>query len=860
MTLLLLLACSSDPRAPLDLAEALGSGEARAGVVTDEDALFGGVSAEGQPGDLKIYNSQVQFIVQSPREGSYYVPYGGGLLDADTIRGVDEPGRDLLDEASPMVGLGRILKAERVSVLLDGAEGGPAAILAEGVGAPFQLLTGALESESLIPHRDVSIQTLYVLEPDSPLLQVVTTATWNDVETTALIGDLYLLGLDVADPWLPGRGLDGEDPDAYESMSALSWKNEVVFSVFPDSGSFEASPLTEVLAEAAPALAPLQGALSLASGDEISWTTYVGVGRDPAALRAAWAERVGLATEVLGGTVLAGGEPVAGARVHLLDAAGLPVGLSYTDEEGAWSAALPPGQAVSAVATGRGHAIHVDLPEGAGWYGPYAAEGANALALASMADGALAAPFAEGYGVSETVQVGEPLSLTRPGWLHISSGDGLPAVARVAFAEGDPVGSRDALVPDRPSDLAALVFLRDGELLVPVEPGAYEVVVHRGARWELHQQTVEVASDETVAVDAVLVEAYAVDDLWTMDPHSHAAPSADGSLPMEDRLIVTAAHGIEVHFGTDHDHIADYRPLLAPLGLDGVLESVVADEVSPVLRGHFNAWPLQQVPEARNRGAVLWWEGVESTQALFEAIRGMADELVLQANHPAGMGGLFGHAEYDVETGTIGQTDRWSEDFDAMEVLNAGHHDDYLPFYLDLVNRGYTPLPVGVSDSHSHKESVGASFTWLHHAPGQDFSPEALLSAAREGGVVASTGPLLLATIDGEPAPGRDFTGQRTLDVVVFAPSWMALDTLSLLRDGVVVETMAVSGDEAERATASFSLAPEADASYVVIVSGSGSMAPAYPGRTPWAMTAAVRLDVDGDGWEAPLPPLVLGP
>ena len=56
---------------------------------------------------------------------------------------------------------------------------------------------------------------------------------------------------------------------------------------------------------------------------------------------------------------------------------------------------------------------------------------------------------------------------------------------------------------------------------------------------------------------------------WVLgDPHSHGSPSSDGALPMEDRLIVHAGVGLQVHFGTDHDHLADYRPLLAPLGLD----------------------------------------------------------------------------------------------------------------------------------------------------------------------------------------------------------------------------------------------------------------------------------------------------
>ncbi len=865
ITLLLLIACHRDKEdsalPALDLTEVLGAGEARAGVVTDEAALLGGVSAEGRLGDLKLYNSEVQFIIQDVRESAYYISYGGGLLDADVIRGPDEPGRDLVDEYAPMVGLGRILVADSVRVEADGSDGGPAIIVTEGSGGPFTLITGALESPELVPDREVRIETRYVLEPGSPLLQVTTTATWEDRETTAILADLFLLGLEVSDVWIAGRGLEGETPDTFSAMSALAWKNEVAFSVFPDGDAFVSSPLTDVLSEAAPVLAPVQGTVTLNSGDTTSWTTWVGVGRDPAALATAWAERTGLDTEALGGQVSAGDVPVAGARVHLLDVDGLPIGQAWTDEDGRWSATAPPGEVVEVIASGRGHAIHTDLPEGAGWYGPYAAETPRALSLASIQDGAPAAPFAEGYGISDAAPAGEDvaLSLSEPGWLTISTGDGLPAVARVAFAASDAVGNLDALIPGRPDGLSALVFLRDGEATIPLEPGEVEVTVHRGLRWELDQQTLTVGAGETVPLTATLTEAYAPEDVWVCDPHSHASPSGDGGISMEDRLVVTAAHGVDLHFGTDHDHIADYRPLLAPLGLDGVLGSVVANEVSPVLRGHFNAWPLEVAPDAINQGAVLWWEGVESTESLFTAIRAMADDLILSANHPTGSSGLFGHAEYNLESGSIGETDRWSERFDAMEVLNDGAYDEYLPYYLDLVNRGYTPLPVGVSDSHNHRSGMGHSVTFLHHAPGAEPTHEALLAAAKAGAAVVSRGPYIQASVAGQPAPGQLFIGAQTLDVTVWAPSWIALDTLSLLRDGVVIETVALEGSAAERGSASFSLAPEADASYVLIASGGASMAPAYAGETPWAMAAAVRIDLDGDGWDAPLPPLVVG-
>ena len=53
---------SGDVPEPLDMAERLGADRARAGRVMNEAALLGGVSADGEIGDLKIYNDLVQFV------------------------------------------------------------------------------------------------------------------------------------------------------------------------------------------------------------------------------------------------------------------------------------------------------------------------------------------------------------------------------------------------------------------------------------------------------------------------------------------------------------------------------------------------------------------------------------------------------------------------------------------------------------------------------------------------------------------------------------------------------------------------------------------------------------------------------
>jgi hypothetical protein len=111
---------------PVDLVEVLSEGEVRAGVVTDEHALFGGISAEGRAGDFKLYNDRVQFVVQGVRPGSFYLPEGGGVIDADIVRPEGQLGHDAVEEWGSMFGLGRISVPESVTVVNDGSDGEPA--------------------------------------------------------------------------------------------------------------------------------------------------------------------------------------------------------------------------------------------------------------------------------------------------------------------------------------------------------------------------------------------------------------------------------------------------------------------------------------------------------------------------------------------------------------------------------------------------------------------------------------------------------------------------------------------------------------------------------------------------------------
>ena len=165
----------------MDLSQPLNEQQILAGVVNSETQLFGGISAEGQIGDIKIYNNKAQFIIQRLCDDSnYYLEYGGGIIDADIIGNEHRVGHDLIDDYGLMIGFGRVVEYSTLEVVNDGQNGEAAHVRATGIGVPFNLLQGALENFDMVEEFDMNITTDYILEPNTSLLKVQSTVTWLD--------------------------------------------------------------------------------------------------------------------------------------------------------------------------------------------------------------------------------------------------------------------------------------------------------------------------------------------------------------------------------------------------------------------------------------------------------------------------------------------------------------------------------------------------------------------------------------------------------------------------------------------------------------------------------------------------------
>lgn len=887
---LTLLACR-DPAAVPESPPALGVDptvraavdEARAGVVAEggEAALFGGVTAEGRAGDVKLYNSRVQVVIQGAYEGNGYIDSGGGIIDLDLVREEGTLGRDLVEDLFLSFDLSRLAHAASVEILADGSDGGPAVVRSRGTDVPWKFVQGLFErDEPVVDDLHLDIVTTYELAPDAYALSVVTTLTNTGDETVSFTPQAgsFASGEDLLS-WAPDVGFEGPPSGAIDAAIFTGRQGEATFSTWAEGG-LSISALAALASDLGIFLAE-HPRVELSPGGVVTLARTLAITPDTATAEGLRRASSGQVLATAGGTVRTNGAGVPGVRVHLVDDSDRVAGFAMTDGDGAWSAQLPPGEWTAyAVATSDDELL--PLPAGAGRYGPFAAEAVNQRQLDVLAglDPATPLPFATGRATPPPTAFSlaasgatVDLELAPEGRLRVELVDGagvpLPGVVDLGWAAGAPPTS---VVPDvlrgplgiSSSGRAAWAWTATGTLEIDALPGIY--TLSAGHSWRHGRASVaevEVAAGEVATVRLVLDEVVPRDGWLAVDPHLHGAPSFDGALPMEDRLVTCAATGVDLPVTTDHDAIADYRSLATALGLDGRLLVVPGTEVTTLARGHFNLYPLDPAPlSAANGGAEPWWDTPADTQELFDRMRRIAGpDGVIQVNHPR-TPGMFTVGDFQPATATPSAPDFWSWDFQTFELLNGGVDDleDMRRDWFALLDFGLLRVPIGASDSHYRYIPCGLARTdvFLGTTDIGAVSIEDVRAALLAGHVVVASGTTLRATVTGSGAPGLPgdtLVGETmTVRATVRAPDWIQPGTLRVYVGGEVAieEAMPAVATNGVWLDGSWTVAVPADTWIVVEVAGTESLGATWRNSTPYAATNAFLVDSAGDGWTSP--------
>ncbi|MDP6946762.1 MAG: hypothetical protein QF464_21610, partial [Myxococcota bacterium] len=331
-----------------------------------------------------------------------------------------------------------------------------------------------------------------------------------------------------------------------------------------------------------------------------------------------------------------------------------------------------------------------------------------------------------------------------------------------------------------------------GPVTLSVPPGSYFVYATRGPFWTLARVEVEllaaVTDEDLVSVSLVLapLEGLVPPGVLSADFHVHSGASFDSSFPERERALTFVSQAVDVIAATDHDVVTDFTPHLEALGIDDqvrVMPGVESTgeilffqppgELIPKVMGHFNFWPLRYDANASRNGAPQ--EEMVEPGVLYDRVDALFDGVgVRQLNHPLGESSFGRDHGYvtavgynphlpipDAPDGTPagmlierpGGPDGYTNlDHHAQEVMNGFETHQFLKYrvlWFSLLNQGY--LRSGTANSDSHTLGIEV-LGWPRTLVFADmdlasFAADAFNTAVRDGRMVGTNGPVLLATL-----------------------------------------------------------------------------------------------------------------
>lgn len=399
----------------------------------------------------------------------------------------------------------------------------------------------------------------------------------------------------------------------------------------------------------------------------------------------------------------------------------------------------------------------------------------------------------------------------------------------------------------------------DGAATIALPPGAWRVTVSRGVEYDAFvAAAVTIADGQVTPVTATLERVVDTAGWISLDTHLHSELSTDSTFPIDDRVRAVAGEGVEVPVSSDHDVIADYAPIIAELGLGAWLGTLPGAEVSSVVWGHVNGFPLTPDPGRTGGGSPSWLR--RAPGQVFAALRGDGSHLV-QINHPRkDSNSLFDAIDLDPVTLTARRDPRDLDlpadadlsdlGFDAVEVANGGERGAFEEVFADwlaLTAAGHPAAATGSSDSHGPTAFAGDARTFVWVGAGADdpatVDHAAIVDALRARHVVVATNAFVTAGIvsgatTSRPGDTVDVTGRPavTLHVRVQAPPWQPLAAIRVYQGREPIRTITL--DPADTAAIRYDAdvtvpTPTADTFFVVRVDPAGPGAPVLGDTMP---------------------------
>ncbi|MBX3272294.1 MAG: CehA/McbA family metallohydrolase [Sandaracinaceae bacterium] len=809
----------------------VAAGEARAGRVRAEQLpAFPSRLEVWEGGDFVLANEHVAIVIEDAGASDLYDPWGGRPVGIARVeRGaLVEPG----DFGEILILAGRMtVLTTHVTVLADGSDGGAAIVRAEGPMRPLPFFESV--TAGLLP-ADFSAFTGaidYVLEPGARHVDVfleLRSPTATERSTFTLHGFMHTPRMP---PFASGIGFEAAGADvAWLGFADPAGTGFAYLSPGrPLGAGLEVSGFFSVITRGivAQACAP----------NRTHHARLVLGGPDVDGLSRAVRETLGEASREVTGTVRdAAGEGVAGAWVLARDEGGF-VSRTRSGADGAYRVAVPADARAELFAFREG-----DAPS---------------AARAATFDGPL------------------DLALAPGGWVRVrvrgEADEALPARVQLALPAGAaPRPSAAFGLPDPHGDRLTVAYPERGDVTLRAPAGAVRVIVSRGYEYELFDELVTVVDGATVEVPVVLERVIDTAAVQCGDFHIHTHRSNDSGDDALEKVRAAVGDGLELPVRSEHEYPGSFAREIAELGLEDWAFPLGSIELTSFqLWGHMGVVPLEADPSEVNAGAPRWqtYPTLEEPDApivartppeVFRAVRERSGAPVVIINHPRGSTNYFTYAGYDPMTGTVARPEAWEEEFGLVEVFNDRDWRSQLggivADWLGLLRAGRRVFAVGSSDSHALSRSpMGYPRTCLRL--GTDAPRELTALGVRDalaGGRATISGGIYVDAWVGEAQPGDDARAlgpSAGVRVRVQAASWVDVDALDVVVDGVIVDTIAIRPEDADPLvpTVRFDRTLDVDVAaaggFVLFAAyGERPLVPVHPGRIPFGVTNPIFL------------------
>jgi hypothetical protein len=831
-------------------------GEARAGRVEASDLppypmeVWAG-------GDFVLANDRVAIVIEDVGDSDLYDPWGGRPVGIAQVEDGSLVAPAEFGEFFILTGRHTVM-TERVSVLRDGSDGGPAIVRATGPLMPLPFLETLVGPIFFQDFTGIRVAIDYVLEPDARHVDImVTYRSERDEDVTSpplLHGFMYTYRMRT---YRPGLGFNAQGSDlpylGFIDENATSYAYSVPGERL--SNGVHASGFESVFSSQ----------VTVPSCEELQRTharlTIGGPGLD--GLLQVLAEEEGQALRAISGHVLdPAGEP-GGVRVHAervpqAEGDGGDAGTEppvhgehltrvFTDAAGAFTLHVPAGEDVQLWAYRAGELV----------VGPEVVPAGTDTHDLSLAP--------SGLLHVTTVDTGDP-ETPLPVRVQVTRASGSIAPFRVPSSFGEPPPTWDRL---------HAVYPTDGEATLRLTAGDYRVVVSHGYEYSIYdtlapgnEGPVTVPAGGEVAVNAEIERVVDTTGVLCGDFHIHTRRSNDAADDPVEKVRAGAADGVDILLRTEHEYVEPFQHIVEDLGLEAWTYGVTSVEMTSMeVWGHMNIFPLEYDPSRINGGIPLWQDWPTPADPdrevrtlnpveVFDAARARPEAPVVIINHPRGGQNYFSYVDYNPLTGELGRQDRaheWDESFTLVEVFNNSgwqrNREGTVADWLSFLQFGRRVFAVAASDSHGIERSpVGYPRACLQVGMDdpQDLTPNQIRDVTAAGHMTISGGVYVDAWVDGA-GPGEDVTvGGDTahVHILVQAADWVPVDYVEVLVDGEIHAEFEIGEEDRGPGAIRFEdpafqvpVAPGGSFVMVAAYSRDGNLDPVHRHREPFGVT-----------------------